>query len=364
MPSKRLVIQSNTFYSIMKTRLFGIFTAALFLTFTACNNENQDNENEDNDSTLVIPVEASLVERGDISAYYSNTATLEAEQEALVVAKVRGIVKQVLVEEGDRVRAGQVIAKIEDNQYRIEAERAKSTMDRLYNEYQRSKELFDRTAISAEEFESKRFEYEAQKSAYELAKLNQEYTSIKSPINGVVSERFIKVGNMIGTDQQVYRVTDFDPLQAILYIPEHEMAKIDKNQPAEIKVDALPGQVFNGHVERISPIVDPTSGTFKVTVIIDEKNNRLKPGMFGRVKIVYDTRVATKMIPKIAVMSEDQTQTVFVVKDSLAYKKIIKTGYVNGTSIEVLEGLEEGEIVVTTGQGSLKDSAKVNVVRS
>ncbi len=348
----------------MNITKFGLIAASL-LFFAACGNgDNNNGENEDQEEIVIIPVEASEVARGDISAYYSNTATLEAEQEAMIVAKVRGIVNKVLVEEGDRVKEDQVIAKIEDDQYRIEANRAKSTMDRLYNDFQRSKELYDRNAISAEEYESKRFEYEAQKAAYELAKLNLEHTSIKSPISGVISQRLIKKGNMIGTDQEVYKVTDFDPLQAILYVPEHEMAKINKNQPAEIRVDALPGQTFKAHVERISPIVDPETGTFKVTVIIDEKNERLKPGMFGRVKVVYDTRVATKMIPKAAVISEDQKQSVFVVRDSLAYKKEIRTGYVNGSNIEVLEGLEDGEIVVTTGQGSLKDSAKVNVVRS
>tara|TARA_R110002126_G_C10449140_1_gene499504 strand:+ start:261 stop:1307 length:1047 start_codon:yes stop_codon:yes gene_type:complete len=348
----------------MKIKQFGYLSAAFLLTLSACGNEGNNNKEDNNEEIVVIPVEATTVTRGDISAYYSNTATLEAEQEALIVAKVRGIINEVLVEEGDFVKAGQVIAKIEDDQYRIEAERAKSNMDRLYNDFKRSKELYDKQVISVEEYQNKQFEYEAQKSAYELAKLNHENTSIKSPISGVISERLIRKGNMIGTDQNVYRVTDFDPLQAILYVPEHEMAKINKNQPAEIKVDALPGKSFKAHVERISPIVDPATGTFKVTVIIDEKSDKLKPGMFGRVKIVYDTRLSTKMIPKAAVMSEDETQTVFIVRDSLAYKKIIKTGYVNGRNIEVLEGLEDGEVVVTTGQGSLKDSAKVNVVRS
>jgi len=352
----------------MKIKSIIYLSAALIISLSACANEGNNNGEEDKQNEMVvIPVEATSVSRGDISAYYSNTATLEAEQEALIVAQVRGIINQVLVEEGDYVKAGQVLAKIEDQQYRIEAERSKSTMDRLFNDFKRSKELYNKKVISVEEYQNKQFEYEAQKSAYDLAKLNLENTSIKSPISGVISERLVKKGNMIGTDQNnrnIYKVTDFDPLQAILYVPEHEMSKINKNQPAELKVDALPGQIFKAHVERISPIVDPTTGTFKVTVIVDDKNSTLKPGMFGRVKIVYDTRLSTKMIPKVAVMSEDETQTVFVVQDSLVYKKIIKTGYVNGRNIEVLEGLEDGEMVVTTGQGSLKDSAKVNVVKS
>ena len=351
----------------MNTQRLGYFTAIAALsifTLSACNNGNNEMMNDsDNDSTLVIPVEVKDVMRGDISAYYSNTATLEAVAEANIVSKVRGIVQEIKVEEGDEVRAGQIIAKIEDDQYRIEAERAKATMDRLYNDYQRNKELFEKNLTSAEAYENSRFEYESQKSAYELSLLNYEYTSIKSPITGVISERLIKLGNMIGTDQQVFRVTDFDPIQAILHVPEHERSKIDKGQRAELLADAIPGKTFTGKVERISPVIDPQTGTFKVTVYMDRDQDQLRPGMFGRVKIVYDTRVNTRMIPKAAVMSVDETQSVFVIKDSVAFRKIIQTGYVNGSNIEVLEGLEDGEIVVTTGQGSLSDSTRVNVVR-
>lgn len=339
-----------------------LFLLVTSLIFTMACGEGNNNEQNENDEKLVIPVEVSNVNRGNISAYYANTATLEAEQEATVVAKVRGIVREIYVEEGDEVKAGQVIAKIEDDQYRIEVARAKATLDRLKNDFDRNKELYEKNLIAAEAYQNSQYEYESQKAAYELAQLNHEHTSIKSPIGGVISERYVKVGNMIGTDQQVYRVTDFSPLQAILHIPEHEMAKIRKDQNAELRVDALPNQTFAGHVERISPVVDSETGTFKVTVYVDETKDLLRPGMFGRVKIVYDTRENTRMIPKSAVMSEDLAQSVYVIRDSLAFKKVIKTGYTNGVNVEVIEGLEDGEIVVTIGQGSLQDSTKVNVI--
>ena len=339
-----------------------LFLLVTSLIFTMACGDGNNNEQNENDEKLVIPVEVSNVNRGNISAYYANTATLEAEQEATVVAKVRGIVREIYVEEGDEVEAGQVIAKIEDDQYRIEVARAKATLDRLKNDFDRNKELYEKNLIAAEAYQNSQYEYESQKAAYELAQLNFEHTSIKSPISGVISERYVKVGNMIGTDQQVYRVTDFSPLQAILHIPEHEMAKIRKDQSAELRVDALPNQIFAGHVERISPVVDSETGTFKVTVNVDETKDLLRPGMFGRVKIVYDTRENTRMIPKSAVMSEDLAQSVYVIRDSLAFKKVIKTGYTNGVNVEVIEGLEDGEIVVTIGQGSLQDSTKVNVI--
>lgn len=335
----------------------------MLITLQACNGGDEMSENVE-DETPLIPVEVSNVSRGNISAYYSNTATLEAEQEATVVSKVRGIIEEIYVEEGDRVQAGQVIAKIEDDQYQIEADRAKATLDRLYNEYQRNQELFERELIAAEAFQNSQYEYESQKATYDLAALNLEYTSVKSPISGVISRRFVKAGNMIGTDQQMYRVTDFSPLQAILHIPEHEMSKIRKDQRAELRVDALPNETFVGHVERISPVVDSETGTFKVTIFVDETRDLLRPGMFGRVKIVYDTRQNTRMIPKSAVISEDLAQSVYVIKDSLAFKKVIQTGYTNGLNVEVLDGLDDGEMVVTIGQGSLQDSSKVSVIES
>src|SRR6056297_3973880 len=116
------------------------------LTLQSCSSSDDTAENRE-DEIQVIPVEVSYVSRGDISAYYSNTATLDAEQEATVVSKVRGIIETLYIEEGARVQAGQVIAKIEDDQYRIELNRAKATLDRLESEYQRNNNLFERDLI-------------------------------------------------------------------------------------------------------------------------------------------------------------------------------------------------------------------------
>lgn len=328
----------------------------------SCSSDTQSKDVEDKDSTAAIPVEMASAQRGAISAYYSTTATLEAEEEAMVVAKVRGVVQELNVEEGDYIRTGQVMAQLEDEQLDIEAARAKATMDRLFNEFQRNKELYDRKLISAEQFENSKFEYESQKAAYELARLKVEYSQIKAPISGVVSQRMIKVGNMVNTDEEVFKITDFDPLLAVLHVPEHEMNKLRKGQEAVINVDAVKGRTFTGKVLRISPVVNPETGTFKVTIAIKDESNQLKPGMFGRVRIVYDTRDNALMIPKEAVMNEDGSSSVYVINDKLVFRRTIQTGYVNGANIEVTNGLQDGDSVVTIGQNSLQDSALVQVV--
>lgn len=345
-----------------KTVLLLLSVCSLALLNNSCSSEIQSKNTDAQDSTAAIPVEVFQAKRGSISAYYSTTATLEAEVEAMVVAKVRGIVREIKVEEGHFVEAGQVLARLEDEQLEIEARRAKATMDRLNNEYQRNKELYGKKLISLEQFENSKFEYESQKAAYELAQLKVEYSAIRAPISGVISRRLIKMGNMINTDEEVFKVTDPDPLLAILHVPEHEMNKLHKDQTALIQVDAISGNTFEGEVLRISPVVDPETGTFKVTVAVGDGTKLLKPGMFGRVRIVYDTHQNALMIPKNAVISEDGGNSVYVIKDNLAYRKNIRTGYINGSNIEILNGLSEGETVVTIGQSSLQDSALVQVV--
>lgn len=328
----------------------------------SCSSQTQSKKLDDNDSLEAVPVEIATADTGIISAYYSSTATLEADQEAEVVAKVRGIVSQLNVEEGDYVQAGELLAQLEDQQLKIEAERAKATLDRLQNELSRKKELYRKKLISAQEFENAMYEYQAQKSAYELAKLQVRYLQIEAPISGIVSERMIKVGNMINADQAVFRVTDFDPLLAVLDVPEHEMYKLQPGQPVQIKVDAIAGQSFGGEILRISPVVNPETGTFQVTVSIRDESKKLKPGMFGRVDIIYDTHSQALIIPKNALIDEDGTNSVFVIRDKVAYRQTVRTGYADEKGIEILVGLAPADTVVTVGQSSLQDSALVEII--
>jgi membrane fusion protein (multidrug efflux system) len=361
-------IKNNNFQIgiiFMKNVTSWVLFASLFclsVLTSSCSSESQSKNVDDKDSTSAIPVEVASTKTGDISAYYSSTATLEAEEEAMVVAKVQGIVKKLNVEEGDYVQAGDVLAQLEDEKLALEAERAKATMDRLQNELNRKEELYNKNLISAQEFENAKYEYQGQKSDYELAKLQVKYSQIQAPINGIISDRLIKVGNMINADQEVFEITDFDPILAVLQVPEHEMDKIEKGQQALIQVDAIKGQTFEGQVLRVGPTVNSETGTFEVTVSVKDESQQLKPGMFGRVRIVYDTHQNAMMIPKNAVMTEDGNSSVYVISNKLAYRRNLSTGYVNGNSIEVLDGLSPSDTVVTVGQSSLQDSALVEIV--
>jgi membrane fusion protein (multidrug efflux system) len=312
--------------------------------------------------STAIPVEVGVVSTGDIASHFTGNATLEAENETGVVAKVGGVVKEIFVEEGDYVTTGQALAKLDDEKLAVQMEQATAMLRKLESDYKRAEELFAKNLVSEQDFQRARYEFDQQKAAYDMCKLDLDYTSITSPIGGVVAERMVKVGNMVVPNQTAFRVTDLDPLLAVLHVPERQAGKLRVGQSALIEVDALLGAKFSGRVERMSPVVDPSTGTVKVTVEIRDPSRTLKPGMLARVGITHDVHPGTTLAPRDAVIDEDNRSSVFIVRGGTALRQPIETGFVNTTHIEILTGLAAGDTVVTTGKGGLKDSSRVEVV--
>ncbi|TVQ38527.1 MAG: efflux RND transporter periplasmic adaptor subunit [Wenzhouxiangella sp.] len=343
-------------------RFSSLILVLLVVVLAACSNGNSQGPLNGESETVRIPVEVSEAQLGTISAFYSATATLEADGEAKVVARISGRIIEILAEEGDRVQAGDVLARIDDDRLRLELARAEADLSRLRQDFNRQREMHQRNLIATEVFERIQFEYQAQQTQVELVRLELSYADVTAPIDGVVSERMVRVGNMVNTTDPVFVVTAMEPILATLHVPERELARLQPGQLAMLQVDALPGQPFAGRIARISPVVDAASGTFRVTVELSDHGQRLRPGMFGRFNIVYDSRDQAVLIPVAAVMSEDGRHSVFVVDASQAQRRAVTLGYRNNGQYEIVEGLEPGERVVVTGQASLRTGTEVLVL--
>jgi membrane fusion protein, multidrug efflux system len=337
-------------------------TLAFALAAYGCGKKGNAAGKGKKDDKLVVPVEVAAVGTGSIAAYFTGTATIGAEEETGVVAKIGGVVREILVEEGQFVKEGDVLAKLDDERSAVQLAQAQANLDKLRSTYERNVNLHDESLISTETFQQSKYEYEQQKAAYDLADLDFKYASIRTPIGGVVSERLIKVGNMVLPNQTVFRVAGLDPLIAILHVPERQLGKLHPGLEAQLTVDAIGEDSFTGRIKRISPVVDPATGTIKVTIEVRDPSRRLKPGMFARINVIYDVHQNVLTAPKDAIIAEDRENAVFVVRDSIAYRQVIETGYVNTTHVEVLRGLKPGDAVVTTGKASLKDSTRVQIV--
>lgn len=314
------------------------------------------------EKSTVVPVEVALVERGIATARYSSTAALEAEDEATVVARVDGVVNTVLVEEGQFVRANQPLAKLDDERLALEVQRAEVAVEKLKTAYERSQTMYEKNLVSRESFETAKSEYKSQEVAAKLARLDLAYATIRAPITGWISLRHITPGNMVRAHNPAFEITNLDPLRAVLHVPERELTKLAVDQAAILRFDAVPDRSFEGQVVLIGPVVDPSTGTFRVTVQVRDPSRTIKPGMFGRIDIQYDQREETLLAPKSALVEEDDIVTVFVVRDSLAIQKTVIPGYDVNDRVEILEGLEEGDRIVRSGQATLRDSAHVEII--
>lgn len=306
-----------------------------------------------------IAVVTAPARRGDAVALHEGTVNLEADSEAAVVAKVSGEIRETLVEEGEEVTAGQVLARLDGDRLKLRLEQALADLNKLKQEYRRNVELHDRGLVSQGAFENLRFELDALDAAYRLARLELSYTEIRASIAGVVSARLARVGNNAMAGDVLFHISHPGSLVAYLYVPQKDLVQFDVGQQASLMLDALPDQAFTGQVARISPSIDPATGTFRVTLEVDDANRTLRAGMFARVNVAYDVHSDAILIPAKAVLQEDAETTVFVVEDGTARRRVVGTGIASDGSVEVISGLDESEEVIIIGQSGLKDGTPV-----
>jgi membrane fusion protein (multidrug efflux system) len=335
---------------------------AIGLAAGCSNGKAKEKDKEDAAADTLVPVEVQPLKRAPMLAVYSGTAPIEAHDEAEVVAKVGGEVREIYVEEGDTVTAGQVLARLDGDRLRLELAQTDANLRKLERDYNRQLELSQKGLVAKGTAENAKFDLDALRASYDSARLELSYTQIRAPISGVVSARHIKVGNTIKPNDPTFRVTNLDPLIAYVHVPEKEFRKIAAKQPAEVVVDALGGERFAGVIARISPTVDPQTGTFRAEVEVPDSTRHLKPGMFARVNIVYERRENALQLPRNAILDADGEQSVFVIAGDKAEQRRIKTGLANNGWVEVTEGMKGDERVVVVGQAGLKTGTLVKVV--
>lgn len=298
-----------------------------------------------------VPVKITKVEKRDIEIFLVNNSTLEPEKQVDILARTSGIVKDILVEEGDFVESNDPLAKLDDEELLLEIEEAKVRKENAERVYKRSLETFKDNIISEEEVEDKKLQLDTALVALERKRLEYKYTTIESPIDGVIVNRSIEKGDNVKKDQMVFQVADFEPILARIYVPEKDLNKIEEGQTARIVSEFLPEMEFKGTVKLISPIVDPASGTAKVTIeIAGLTKGVLRPGAFVSVYTIVGQHEDALVIPKKALILEAETDEVFVVRDFII---------INVDTVEIGE-LDIGNSVIckqkkTAGESVLDD---------
>ena len=352
-----------------------VLTLGIMLFSCGSKNESPKDSTSQNDTTDAtkdeskksgkeefIPVETTTIQKGKISSYILLSSNLETEKMADVYSRVQGLVEEIYVEEGDYVKKNQVLMELEAEEFILAEQSARVDYEQKKAAYERAEAMFNKELYSQQEFEQVKFTMDAARIAWEQAKLNLSYTQITAPIAGVVGNSLRKPGDRIQPSDQLFTVINLEEMIAVLHVPEREIQRISKGQTAFIFSDNMQNVKFPGWIKRVSPAVDPQSGTFKVTVGVRNVDGKLRPGMFVNAHIITDTHDDAVLVPKTAIVYENENMNVYVVRDSVARKIQLKSGFQNYQYIESLSQISEGEKVIIVGQAGLKDSTKVKII--
>ena len=185
---------------------------------------------------------------------------------------------------------------------------------------------------------------------------------VKSPISGIITRYYTDIGGSVSPQLPIFNVADMNEVKVIVNVIEKDITRIRHNQQAAVYVDAYPNRKFMGTVDTINQALDRVTRTIEVRVAVDNPLHMLKPGMFARVELLIGSKVGVVAVPVESVLGGENNRYVFIVENNRAIRKTIITGISNENLIEVAKGLNEGDKIVTAGQGKLKDNAEVRVV--
>jgi RND family efflux transporter MFP subunit len=347
-------MSSNTSYKV-------VLSLFVLVVLSACSPDKTKDEKAD-ETVFKIPVETAQVTIGRISNTYKTTAVLEARAESRVVNKVTGMIEKILVEEGMFVNKGDVLAEIDSENYLLELERTTIDLESAEAEFKRSQPVDGRQLVAIKDYEQLEFQVKTRKNQQKVAAIQVRDTKVRAPISGVIAQRMVKEGNMTpSTGAEMFSIVALDSLQGVVYLPESEINNVHIDQQAFLDFPSTE-QAIPASVSLISPVIDTDSGTFKVTLSVNNDDYRLKPGMFARVSLTLDVRENAQLVPLKAITMTDTETSLFVVRDNKAKKVTVNIGYEQDGFVEVLTPLNLDEPIVTVGQQSLKVGSEVRIL--
>jgi RND family efflux transporter MFP subunit len=360
-----------------------------------------------------MPVEFAVVKRAPVSEKILVVGNLIGAATVEVVPRVNGRLQAVNVKLGDQVKEGQVIARVEDLEIREQVRQAEATynvgqasirqrqadLTLAKNNLDRSKNLYERQLLPQQTFDDvdarhqaalaqldlARAQFEASKARLDELKITLSNTRIVAPVDGFVGKRYLDPGGFASTNAPVASVVDIRTVRMVANLVERDMRRVPVGTPANVEVDAFPGELFQGRVSRVAPVFDPATRTAEIEIEVSNSGYRLKPGMYSRVNLTIDTRKDAITIPRNALVDFEGKSGVFVAAEAAPSPEGTRGGAASATSapspapsptmtakfmpvqvgirdgehIEVTSGLNDGVRVITTGASALKDGDRI-----
>ena len=394
-----------------------LIIAFLFLSEKEKQGENETSVNDIQTSEIVFPVRVEIAKKGDLIQWINTSGVAKPIQEIDIIPRVSGQIVNLNVYNGKFVRKGELILKIDDTEYKIalkqaeynlldarveynlmkfgsvpgasDSQRFKSQIDSLKKIYEETKKKFELGEVSEDVFERVKRDYEsllvysdvnredviANKSGlnralveYEKARLNLEYTQIKAPFSGYIADCELNVGSYVSAGQKCMKLVDISKVRIVAEVTETQLAKIKVGNQALVEFVAYPGEIFKGVVVEVNPYIDIEKRLGKVIIEIDNIGEKIKPGMFGNVRIQGDVYRNILLVPKKAVVMRDNRPVIFVYQSTgdgtgLAKWFYVELGRENEEFYEIKSAINPGDTIIVEGNYNLAHDSRVRILR-
>ncbi len=336
-----------------------------------------------------MTVELTRASRSPVQEYVEVVGSLVGAATVDVVPRAQGRLQQISVRIGDPVRQGQTLAKVEDQELREQLRQSEASyevaratirqreadLSFARTNLDRNRSLFDRQLLPRQSLDDAEARFQASQAQLDLAqaqlqaassrrdelRINLANTTVSSPVTGFVARRLVDPGAFVNQNVTVLSVVDISTVRLVVNLVERDLRKVSVGAGASVAVDAYPGEQFEGRVARVAPVLDPATRTAEMEIEIPNASGRLKPGMYARVRLVSDMKPDALVVPKSAIVDTQGRKGVFMVQNDQAVFRAVSLGLEEPDRVEVTDGLQEGDAVVTTGASALRDGARVLV---
>lgn len=311
-----------------------------------------------------IPVETVEVKQGNFTDTIILSGTTKPKASVTVVPKIMSAEKitSISIKEGDRVSAGQTIATLDQSSINIQLNLAQVAYDDALKNFERQKVLFEAGALPQANFEQIQTALTQAESNLTAQQIAYDNTLVKAPIGGIATVVTAEVGTLASAQTPIAQIANIDTLDLIASINEMQVNKLKVNDKVEVMVPALDKEIFTGTITNISSVMEDRLKAYPVTITLNNKEHKIKAGMYAEVEVVTDVQKDALIIPAQAVINRDGSSTVYVVEEDKALQKEVVTGLSNGKETVIIEGLELGEEVIIRGNDNVVTGDLVSVV--
>jgi len=307
-----------------------------------------------------VPVEVADVGANGVTDRFRAVGNIEAEETVSIVNEIAGVVRELPFAEGQRVAAGDLLARLDDAELGAESARADALRDQARTNYERVRQLFEQGAASQQDLDDASSALKVAQANAVVARTRFEKAHIRSPLTGVVGRRLVSPGAYLPVGTPITEVASVGVVKVTFAAPERYLPQLRRRAAVTVTTTAYPGMEFEGRVSVVDPILDPATHTVQLVARVPNRGGRLRSGMSADVSAILGVRSDALTVPDEAVFSEGDQNYVYVVKpDSTVTRQAVTLGTRDSARVEVIRGIQRGERVVRAGYQKLFEGARV-----